>query len=387
MVLTLRVLTNVVQAPKASNQWHILSPSEAGSERPNRDPLGQMLDHDLEWLTATAHPGHGAVWQFVSRDRYLPLYAHDGGLRFLFAGFALGRMPIRRYVMSGNLPQLAESEAEEMLTLLQPHLGTRGVLFLIGVVEGEPLEQALQAPAVRRQYRVLQSGDHEIRRLARFPDGYEAYLATLPRKRRQDLRRSERRFERRFPDWSLQAYTEPEALDRLLNQIEPVSLRTYQNRLHGLGITQTGWIARKVQAGAPLGKARCYALFAGDQLLAWRIGFIHRGVYYSHHIGYDPSLAQWHPGIVLQLKVINDLCRFTPGVNELDMLHGDNPAKEKLSNACRREGKYYLFPRNHHGNTRFWALRGFNAFSDGVSGLTERFRIKERLRRRLRRAV
>lgn len=385
--MRLSVMTTLAQKTPPSGQWRLIPHSEAASQTVKGAPLGQMLDHDLDWLTATAHPSHGEVGQFVSGDHYLPFYAHDGGLGFLLAGFALGRIPIRRYVISGNLPYLSKPEAAEVLCLLRRELGSRGVLFLIGVVEGEPLWQALREPIVRRHYRVLQSGGLETRRLACFPEGFDAYLASLPRRRRQDLRRSERRFLRRFPGWSLGVYTEPELLGRFLGQVEPVSLRTYQSRLHGLGITETGWIARKVRAGARLGKARCYALFVDGQPVAWRIGFVHGGIYYSHHIGYDPRLAQWHPGIVLQLKVIEDLCQLTPAVSELDMLYGDNPVKEKLSNACRREGKFYLFPNNLKGNLSFAALRGFNAFSDGVSGLADWLRIKERLRRRLRRAV
>ncbi|WP_018881892.1 MULTISPECIES: GNAT family N-acetyltransferase [unclassified Thioalkalivibrio] len=345
-----------------------------------------MMEHDPEWLLAIRHPGHGRVLLAEKDYRQLPIYVHDGALSFVLGGMALRRIEIRRHVLTGNLPDWSQDDLTAILSALREQLDRRGVVFLIGVIESEPLWHALQSTELRRHYHVLQSGETDTRRLAALPDTFDEYLGSLPRKARQDIRRSERRFSEHFGHGTrLEVFSRPEEITPFLDTVEPVSARTYQSRLLGLGVKRGHWIERMLKAAAERGYARCYGLFVDQTLVAWRVGFVFQGTYFSHHIGYDPDWADWHPGIVLQARTIQDLCSISPRVNCIDMLHGDNAAKRKLSNQCRREGKFYLFPRNWRGTIRYALLGSFNALSDILSSFAERTKLKERARKALRR--
>ena len=347
---------------------------------------GTMMEHDPEWLLAIRHPGHGSVLLAERDSRQLPIYVHDGALSFVLGGMALRRIEIRRHVLTGNLPDWSQDDLTAVLGELRGHLDRRGVVFLIGVVEGEPLWQALQSAELRRHYHVLQSGETDTRRLADLPGTFDAYLGSLPRKARQDIRRSERRFSEHFGQSArLDVFSRPEEITAFLDTVEPISARTYQSRLLGLGVKRGHWIERMLQAAAERGYARCYGLFVDQKLVAWRVGFVFQGTYFSHHIGYAPDWSEWHPGIVLQARTLQDLCSLSPTVQRVDMLHGDNAAKRKLSNQSRREGKFYLFPRNVRGTLLYTSLGSFNRLSDTLSALAARLKFKDRIRRALRR--
>ncbi|WP_017941974.1 MULTISPECIES: GNAT family N-acetyltransferase [unclassified Thioalkalivibrio] len=347
---------------------------------------GTMMEHDPEWLLAIRHPGHGSVLLAERDSRQLPIYVHDGALSFVLGGMALRRIEIRRHVLTGNLPDWSQNDLVAILGELRGLLDHRSVVFLIGVVEGEPLWQALQSADLRRRYHVLQSGETDTRRLVDLPETFDEYLGSLPRKARQDIRRSERRFNDAFGQGArLDVFSGPEEITAFLDSVEPVSARTYQSRLLGLGVKRGHWIERMLQAAAERGYARCYGLFVDQKLVAWRVGFVFQGTYFSHHIGYDPDWSEWHPGIVLQARTLRDLCSLSPTVQRIDMLHGDNAAKRKLANQSRREGKFYLFPRNLRGTLLYTSLGSFNRFSDALSALAARLKFKDRIRRVLRR--
>ncbi|WP_421621970.1 GNAT family N-acetyltransferase [Alkalilimnicola ehrlichii] len=369
------------------DDW-IIRPTSVGEGGHGLAPVGKMLEHDTQWLFMTRHPVHGEVWVAESNRGVLPVYVHNGAVRFLLGGVSLGHVSVRRHVVHGNLPEVTAAECARILAALRGQINPKGVVFLIGVVKGEPLWEALSSKSVASRFYCLQSGSTDRRRLIRLGQGYDAYLASLPKRKRKDLRRSERRFDEAFGDrWCLATYETPEELRRFIELVEPVSERTYQHRLLGLGIKRGGWIERQVMAGAQLGYSRCYALFVGDELVSWRVGFCFNGVYYSHHVGYDPEWSECRPGIVMHLKVIRDICERTKDLQEIDLLHGDNPAKAKLSNAWRDEAKFYLFPKTARGCCLFVALGVFNYISDCISRMAEKLRIKEGLRRRLRRAA
>ncbi len=88
-------------------------------------------------------------------------------------------------------------------------------------------------------------------------------------------------------------YRTPEDIAALLDLIEPVSVRTYQARLLGLGIQRGGYIANQLLEGARRGYARCYLLAVDGAAVAWQLGYIYGDKYYAHHVGYHPNWRRW----------------------------------------------------------------------------------------------
>jgi CelD/BcsL family acetyltransferase involved in cellulose biosynthesis len=213
----------------------------------------------------------------------------------------------------------------------------------------------------------------------------EAYLASLPAKSRQDMRRSLRRFEGNFSGrYAFSTHCSVAEVSAFLARVESVSKRTYQARL-GLGVVADSHIGNKVLEGAKRGYARCYLLTVDGQVIAWRIGFLYGNVYCSHHVGYDPKYEKWHPGAVVHLHSVCDLSESCVGVDTLDMLYGDNDFKRRATNRFRLERNYYLFPRSLRGATTYVALRSCNGVSEWLGRLLERLGLKRRLKAWLRR--
>lgn len=323
----------------------------------------------------------------ISEDagRYVPFFVHDGQIDFDFGEMTLASRRVRRHVLVGNFSTLSAQDWIAVLDCLSRSLQANATVFLLGVVAGEPLDKVLREPAIASRFLVLQHGPSYERRICRIGSSLDAYLSALPSGRRQDLRRSLRRFEREFDDrWDVRVYTREDEIAAMLDEVEPVSGRTYQARLRGLSLSRRNYTGREALEGARRGFARCYLLTVNGRPVAWRIGFLYGGVYCSHHVGYDPDFEKWHAGVVMHLKSVEDLAALG-SVSFLDMLYGDNDFKRKAANLSRNEANYYLFPRTIRGRISHALLASCNRISALVGDLLQRSGLKASVKRWLRR--
>lgn len=350
-------------------------------------PRDSVIDHDVRWLLAACDTPDKHVLRLRHADgREVALFVHEGWLDFVLGEISIGKRAVRRHVLVGNFDSLSVDDWGRIFARLGGVLKGRSTVFLLGVVDGESLDLALAGRAVDRNFRVLRHGLDYERRLCMLGVDLDAYLASLPAGRRQDLRRSLRRFEREFAgrqEFSIS--TKPEEVESFLLSVEAVSAKTYQARLRGLGVSRDGHVGHKAIEAARLGLARCYLLRVDGKPVAWRIGFVHGDTFFSHHVGYDPAYEAWHPGVVMHLRTVADLS--AQGFRQLDMLYGDNAFKRKAANLSRTERNVYLFPRNVQGTASFLALAVVNRVSGRAGELLDRYGVKERLRRWLRRAA
>jgi hypothetical protein len=355
----------------------------ASSHMANDD---EVLEHDVDWLLAQCDQDDKAV--LVASDeagRLVPFFVHDGQLDLKLGEATLGSLKVKRHVLVGNFQDRPALVWGALFAALSARIPTDAAIFLLGVVRGEGLSEALALPELRARFRVLRQGAKYERRLCRLDTGLAVYLVSLTAKHRQNLKRSLRRFETQFSGRAQFAvYSTRDEVHAFLDVIEPVSRRTYQARLLGLGVDREGYLGTKVIAGAQRGYARCYLLSVDGRPIAWRIGFLYKGVYYSHHVGYEPDFEEWHPGVVTHLYSIRDLTEACTGVHTLDMLYGDNDFKRKAGNAARTECNYYLFPRSLRGTVCYLSLLSCNALSAAVGGLLELAGLKVRLKAWLR---
>lgn len=345
-----------------------------------------VIEHDVDWLLAQCDEARKAVLVLHDgRGGVIPLFVHDGQVDFSLADASLGRVKVRRHVLVGNFPEQPSLEWPGALAQLMEMLPRNGAVFLLGLVRNEGLDRALAQGELKRHFFVCAQGAEYARRLCVLGGSVEAYLSNLPAKSRQDMRRSLRRFEGQFAGrFAISTHCSVDEVSDFLNRVEVVSKRTYQARL-GLGVVADSYVGNKVLAGAKRGYARCYLLTLDGKPLAWRIGFLYRNVYCSHHVGFDPEYEKWHPGVVMHLASVRDLSENCEGVDTLDMLYGDNDFKRKASNLFRMERNYYLFPRSLRGGATYLALRCCNGFSRQLGLLLERLGLKSRLKAWLRR--
>lgn len=348
----------------------------------------EVIEHNVDWLLAQCDQAHKAV--LVLRDdsgKVVPLFVHDGEVGIGFGQSASLAVKIRRHVLVGSFAERPPVDWSAVMRALTDLIPSDGAVFLLGVVREEGLGQALTSGALRHSFFVCEHGPEYARRLCVLGASLDDYLASLPAKSRQDLRRSLRRFESNFSGrLEFSTHCSVDEVTDFINRVAVVSKRTYQARQLGLGIVADSYIGNKVIEGARRGYARCYLLTVDGQPVAWRVGFLFNAVYSSHHVGYDPDFEKWHPGVVLHLHSVRDLSGNGVGAHTLDMLYGDNEFKRKASNLSRIERNYYLFPRTPRGWATSFALRSFNGLSALLGWGLDRAGVKIAIRRWLRRA-
>ena len=144
---------------------------------------------------------------------------------------------------------------------------------------------------------------HELTAVLMLPDSWDAYLAGLGKKKRHELERKTRRFEREAPDAVLRS-TDGETYEE---DIEAFI------RLHKTSAGEKGEfmlpareeffreIARTLQ---PLGMLALDFLELGGKPIAATISFRYDDVFYLYNSAYDLSLRPISPGLILVSRLI-----------------------------------------------------------------------------------
>lgn len=353
------------------------------------------IDHDPDWLAVKSQAAGRATKLYVlyGADQvlygYAPFFVHPSSFVFEYAAKTLMTLKTRRFAITAE-PLLSDrvdalSTIPALLDMIASGLLRRDVLFGLGVPLESQFARALSAPSVQAKYLLMPHGPEYSRRLARLPESLDAYLALLGSKSRSDLRRHERRLAKAADEEvSVSVHDSPDTIPEFLRCAAQVSRLTYQSRVHGIGVGDDAESERHFCAIAARGWLRCYLLLAKGQPVAFMVGYLWRGVYYSETIGYDPAWADYSAGNVLHMNVVRDLTRLEPRVEWFDFMYGDNSNKERLSTDSRQERNYYLVPRTLRWSLLLAALRGFDTATDALNRILDRHGLKDRLKRWLR---
>jgi len=364
-------------------QIHLL---QAGTQCKRVSRIG-LMEHDPDWLLSQCdQPDKSVLLLSDPEGGDLPIFVHRVRLDYRLGEWSIGGFCVTRYVIVGGLNDVDEQSLNRMFNLLGGYIKPDGVIFLQGLVSGEPLWRFLCDPVLKKHFFVLPYGPVYSRRLIHLEDCLETYLESIGVRSRQDLRRTRRKFEASYRGrFSCEVYTSAEDICSLVEAVEPVSRRTYQWKLIGLGIKKGGHVANQLLEGARQGYARCYSLKVDSSPVAWSLGYVYGSTYYSHHVGYDPDWRHWQPGILMHLFVIEDLLSHCRDVRTFDFLYGDNLLKRRLSNQSREERHFYLFPRHARGILSYGSLRVVNSISGGIGGLFRAINKSEQVKQWLRR--
>lgn len=385
-------------------QWHLLDELDSAAKQRCQEAIPEFLavhpqatlDHDPNWLESRARAADRMVRQYVCLDSngeliaFAPFFVHPSSFSFAYAGFTLLKIPIRRFSITAE-PLLrfegedAEHATTALLTRMHKDLGNSSVMFALGLHLETPLGQMVRTGAAS-DYLLMPHGPSYQRRLARVERTLDKYLAKIGPKTRADLRRQERRLAKQANDQvQCDIVGQPESIPQFLSDVETVSRRTYQWNLLGSGIKNTAETCEVLQAVAARGWFRGYVLRCQGAPAAFMIGYVYRDVYLSESIGYDPDWAEWSVGNVLHLHVMRDLGSLDGKVAWFDFLYGDNSNKERLSTDAHWEQNTYLIPRTLRWRLIVATLRAFDCTTDALSRLLERYQVKQKIRRALRR--
>ncbi|MHC4971667.1 MAG: GNAT family N-acetyltransferase [Planctomycetota bacterium] len=360
-----------------------------------RNTPATEMEHDLRWIEGVAKAPSKSVAVYVFRREetvagYAPFLIHPATLSYELGGTTLLKRRISRYALIGGpvLEKTSEDDVADLFRALRPQLKVDNVVFLGAVSADSSLARLLRRRSpLRKDYHVLPYGPAYQRRRIRF-DGmdYEAYLQSLRKTTRRDLKRSQRKFLAKAGDsFTVKRFETREESELFLQHATEISKKTYQWHLLGLGMRDQEDRGTNFGHAAEQGWLRSYVLYVDDTPIAFQAGYLHRRIYYAHNTGYDPEWREAHAGRFLLAELIRDLLADAEPVEVFDFLWGDDLLKARLANSDRTERHYYLFPRGFHGALLYYPLRGVALLSAAASAVLDRLRLKTYARRLIRR--
>jgi CelD/BcsL family acetyltransferase involved in cellulose biosynthesis len=204
--------------------------------------------------------------------------------------------------------------------------------------------------------------------------GLDSYLASLPRKIRQDLRNSLNRLEKEAPaarvvrleHFSIRVDDLENAAAFHIGHFRKAGLSPLHDRRL---IALLGCVAKDPDVGFQLS-------FLADQgdLLAVDFGFVRGGRYYGYLTTYDPAFSRLAPGICLLLKRIDSWVQ-EDGVHTLDFPAGDEHYKKAFTGgAAYRVWSMRLMPRDLLNRARQIGLESNKRFRSIAKGALRKTR-------------
>lgn len=316
------------------------------------------LRHDLDWIKATHPQAEVVVYSDSDGEEayaYALVFTKDRPLPFQIGELVWFRKKLVRHELWEG-PVFADDDltadenrqhTRDLLARLRPELTAEGALS----IEGLPLESALydlimHDEAIKRQYVAIPVGKPFAHQFIRMPETVEDYFGGMNGKTRRNLKYDQRKLSREFKAVVPVCYQAPASVDDFLDHAIPLSKKTYQWRLLGLGLRDRAHLKETFDYAAQKGWLRNYILFVDGQAVAFMLGYLYEGCYYYTDVGFDPDWSKWSVGSVLQMHVIEDLYAQENTPSLFDFGTGYGYHKAQFGNTEREEINLLLLPRN-----------------------------------------
>ncbi len=214
--------------------------------------------------------------------------------------------------------------------------------------------------------------------------GYDDYLGRFSSKTRSTFNRKRRKLAEHFGDsFEIREYRTADELTEFLAQAIPLSRLTYQARLLDAGLPESDAARAQMLALAAADQLRAYLLFAEGKAVSYLYLPIEQGVISYAFLGYDPAIANFSPGTVLQLEALDRL--YAEGrYRYFDFTEGEGAHKAMFGTDSLAACSFFLLKPDLSNRVLMAALRGFDGGVAVASKLAERSGLNARLRRMLR---
>lgn len=222
------------------------------------------------------------------------------------------------------------------------------------------------------------------RHYIRLEGGWPAYWQGFSAKTRSTLKRKRARWAEAAGGLDVRAYSTPDEMAAFAGLAGELSSRTYQERLLGAGLPTGAAALADMQRRAAAGEARAFLLFHRGEPAAYLYLPIEAGVVIYAHLGYDPDLAAWSPGTVLQLEALERLFA-EPGLTLFDFTEGDGAHKRLFGREAVACADVLALRRTWRNHLLLASLRAFDTAVTRTAELVEARGWKPRLKRLLRR--
>jgi hypothetical protein len=190
--------------------------------------------------------------------------------------------------------------------------------------------------------------EHRTHRCLELPESSEALYKMLSPKNRQVYRGKARKIVKDHDgDVHIKCYRELSELDLMFREVEAVASKTYQRGL-GFGFQDSPEMRGRCELAASKGWLRVFILYVAGKPAAYWNAMAYQGALWGDHIGFDPSLGRYSPGMYLSLSVIGDFCdhKESHEIKQINFGPGDAEYKAILSNISFEEGAMELYGRS-----------------------------------------
>jgi hypothetical protein len=342
-----------------------------------------QLEHEIPWVVDSDHGRDvsGAVLGLFDGQRlagYVPFRYRADGLLFRVGGIRLGRLPYRTIELFGrgvvaNQDHLIAEALSGLRTVPWPF----HALAVQETPTESPLWQAIASGAAG-EYQTLKRAT-TVHHVVDLPGSFEAYMAGFSAKTRSTWKRKTRKLESDCGPLRLEVFTEADEVSSMLALIEPVCRLTYHYHLMGHDLSPRNLqLVRNLTGWAQRSWLRTYVLFAGDRPVAYVVGSLSRGRYSYDMPGFDPGLSAASPGILLLLRMVEDLIGVEATMLDFGSGHADY--KEMLATRSFPEVSALLVRRTPYAQGIAHLQRGVLAAAKSGTQLLDRFQVKSRVK-------
>lgn len=280
------------------------------------------------------HPTWNRVWleEFLGDRELLLLAVRDGESLLGIAPLLreddrlslVGHYSICDYMDFVVAP---EREADFFPALLEALQGEEwSELELRGLVEGSPTLATLP-PLAEAAGLVVEREEEAVAPRVKLPASWDEHLASLPKKKRHELRRKLRRLGA-AGELEFHAYAAPEDVEAHLPVFLRLMVESRSDKATFMSEQMGSFFHRMAGAMAQEGLIRLYELELDTKPVASILCFDQAGSLFLYNSGYDPEYAPLSVGVASKALCLRDAIE--SGYRYVDFLRGHEPYKYDL---------------------------------------------------------
>lgn len=239
-------------------------------------------------------------------------------------------------VMGAESPELMREFVEQVVAILDDRRHKFDCLLIEDVDTESILWNAARTASGARAL-VLVAPQPRWR--LRFEGPAESYWNRFSSKTRYNFRR-----QKRLLGGEAECIRSESQVAAFLEAAAAVSSQSWQGRRIGQRVARNEKWQRHCEDLARLGALRCYLLQVKDQPAAFAIGTQWNGRFILEEIGYDTAFAEFSPGTVLMLHMLEDMLQ-TDSPRVLDFGFGDGAYKQLFGNWQSQSGDLLLLSK------------------------------------------
>ncbi len=371
---------------------------EAFAQQARHDLEIKKIDHDVEWLSVLSDkPGEKLV-VLVDREGddvrgIAPFHVHPSGLTYSLGEIGLFQKRVERFALDEGPITRRPNSREAIDGCFEALAGVmtgKNVVFFGGVPTDSDLHSLMNDPksTLRKNFYVVPYGPEYQRCKLDWPGAFEPYLSQLTSRERGTVRRTIRKFEKRENlETEVRRFETEADVETFLTDAVPVSAKTYQTKLLGIGLTKGGALERELKAAAARRYFLGHIMYVNGVAAAFQYGYVYNRCFFRVAGGYDPDYADMQLGIVLFLETLKDFETHKDPLDLIDHLYGEATYKLRTSNIKIPERHYYLIPRTLRGAMIAKSMVAMDSFSRWVGSFLEKHGLKDRIKKLIRRSA